>query len=184
MKARKMLHLLRHQGAFFKNSMSLAECQNNPIDVNFYLQKSLEIFVKNSAHKFWSKKESGWKVPSPMPIGVMSRKQRASRSMDFSEQETSRKLIFIKWNQVVFFNFHIFAKLSETCFMNAKDDFDCKRTHFYNFLNANSFLTKAPQAGHSEQQQHGTWSWKFQIGFWQCNLRIWKKFDVNTGGKI
>ena len=31
--------------------MSLAGCQNNPIDVNFHLQKSLEIFDKNSADK-------------------------------------------------------------------------------------------------------------------------------------
>ena len=50
--------------------MSLADCQNNPIDVNFHLQKSLEIFDKKSADKFWSKKERGWKVPSLMPIRV------------------------------------------------------------------------------------------------------------------
>ena len=31
--------------------MSLIGCQINPIDVNFYLQKSLEIFDKNSAAK-------------------------------------------------------------------------------------------------------------------------------------
>ena len=31
--------------------MSLAGCQINPIDVNFYLQKSFEIFDKNSAAK-------------------------------------------------------------------------------------------------------------------------------------
>jgi hypothetical protein len=30
----------------------LADCQNNPIDVNFHLQKSLEIFDKKSADKF------------------------------------------------------------------------------------------------------------------------------------
>ena len=43
--------------------MSLA-VQNNPIGVNFHLQKSLEIFDKNSADKFWSKKDKGWKKPS------------------------------------------------------------------------------------------------------------------------
>ena len=48
--------------------MSLAEYQNNTIDVNFHLQKSLEIFDKKSADKFWSKKDRGWKVPSLMPI--------------------------------------------------------------------------------------------------------------------
>ena len=34
--------------------MSLAECQINPIDVNFHLQKSLEIFETNSADKIQS----------------------------------------------------------------------------------------------------------------------------------
>ena len=50
--------------------MSLAECQINLIDVNFHLQKSLETFDQNSADKFWSKKDKGWKVPSLMPIRV------------------------------------------------------------------------------------------------------------------
>ena len=50
--------------------MSLAECQNNPIDVNFHIQESLEIFDKNSADKFWSKKDKGGIVPSLMPIRV------------------------------------------------------------------------------------------------------------------
>ena len=36
--------------------MSLAGCQINPIYVNFYLQKSLEIFDKKSADKIQSKK--------------------------------------------------------------------------------------------------------------------------------
>ena len=31
--------------------MSLEGCQINPIDLNFYLQKSLEIFDTNSADK-------------------------------------------------------------------------------------------------------------------------------------
>ena len=50
--------------------MSLAGCQINPIDVNFHLQKCLEISDKNSADKLWSKKDRGWKVPSLMPIRV------------------------------------------------------------------------------------------------------------------
>ena len=37
--------------------MSLAACQINPINTNFHLQKSLEIFDKNLADKIWSKKE-------------------------------------------------------------------------------------------------------------------------------
>ena len=39
--------------------MSLAECQNNLVDVNFHLQKSLEIFDKNSADKNLIKKGQG-----------------------------------------------------------------------------------------------------------------------------
>ena len=39
--------------------MSLAGCQINPINVNFHLQKSLEIFDKNPADKIWSKKDKG-----------------------------------------------------------------------------------------------------------------------------
>ena len=39
--------------------MSLAGCQITPIDVNFHLQKSWEIFDKNSANKIWPKKDKG-----------------------------------------------------------------------------------------------------------------------------
>ena len=46
--------------------MSWAGCQNNPIYLNFYLQKSLEIFEKNSADKIWSNKDIGVKMPCPV----------------------------------------------------------------------------------------------------------------------
>ena len=36
--------------------MSLAGCQIRAIDVNFHLQKSLDIVDKNSPDKIWSKK--------------------------------------------------------------------------------------------------------------------------------
>ena len=39
--------------------MSLAGHQINPMDVNFHLQKSLEIYDKNSADEIWSKKDKG-----------------------------------------------------------------------------------------------------------------------------
>ena len=48
--------------------MSLAGRQINSIDVNFHLQKGLEIFDKNSADKIWSKKDKDWKVSPLMPI--------------------------------------------------------------------------------------------------------------------
>jgi hypothetical protein len=45
--------------------MSLAGCQINPIDVNFHLQKSLEMFDKNSAAKNLIQKGQG--VESALP---------------------------------------------------------------------------------------------------------------------
>ena len=45
--------------------MSLAGCQINPIDVNFHLQKSLEIFDKDSADKNLIQKGQG--VESALP---------------------------------------------------------------------------------------------------------------------
>ena len=50
--------------------MSWAGCQNNPIDVNFHLQKSLEIFEKKSADKILSKKDKGIKVSPIVPNRV------------------------------------------------------------------------------------------------------------------
>ena len=50
--------------------MSLAGCQINRIEGDFHLQKSLEIFDKNSADKIWSKKDNGVESASLMPIRV------------------------------------------------------------------------------------------------------------------
>ena len=50
--------------------MSLAMCQINPIDVNFHLQKSLEIFYTNSADKVQSENYKEVKVPCLMPITI------------------------------------------------------------------------------------------------------------------
>ena len=50
--------------------MSLAGCQIIPIDLNFYLQKCLEIFDKNSADKIQSKNYKGGKLPCLLPIRV------------------------------------------------------------------------------------------------------------------
>jgi hypothetical protein len=45
--------------------VSLGGRQINSIDESFYLQKSLEIFDKNSSDKIWSKKDKG--VESAFP---------------------------------------------------------------------------------------------------------------------
>ena len=50
--------------------MSLAGCEINPIDVNFHLQKSLEIVDKNSADKMLSKKCNEIKGSPLIPIKV------------------------------------------------------------------------------------------------------------------
>ena len=62
--SKKNAHLYYHQWEFF---IRLNE-PINPIDVNFHLQKSLEIFDKNSADKIWSKKDKEMKVSPLMPI--------------------------------------------------------------------------------------------------------------------
>ena len=43
---------------------------SNPIDVNFHLRNSLEIFDNNSADKIWSKKNKEIEVSPLMPIRV------------------------------------------------------------------------------------------------------------------
>ena len=43
-------------GTFLKDKLSLVGSQINPIDVNFHLQKSFEIFDKDSANKIWPEK--------------------------------------------------------------------------------------------------------------------------------
>ena len=45
--------------------MSLARCQINLIDVNFHIQKMLEILDENSADKIWFKKDKGVKSALP-----------------------------------------------------------------------------------------------------------------------
>ena len=69
--------------------MNLAECQINPIDVNFHLQKCLEIFDKNSADKILSKKNKEIKSSPLMPIRINS-PQQSSRAVSLSR---SAKLI-------------------------------------------------------------------------------------------
>ncbi len=54
--SKKILIFSTTLGHLFIDSISLAGCQINPIDVNFHLQKSLEIFDKKSADNIQSKK--------------------------------------------------------------------------------------------------------------------------------
>ena len=50
--------------------MILAGCQIIPIDLNFHLQKGLEIFDKNSADKIQLKNYKEVNSPCLMPIRV------------------------------------------------------------------------------------------------------------------
>ena len=54
---RKMLIFSVPLGTFLKDKLSLAGSQINLIDVNFHLQKSFEIFDKDSANKIWPEKQ-------------------------------------------------------------------------------------------------------------------------------
>jgi hypothetical protein len=49
MKARKILIFSATYGHFLRDTMSSKVCQIKPIDANFHLKKSTEIFDKNSA---------------------------------------------------------------------------------------------------------------------------------------
>ena len=55
-----MLIFSATQEHFLKDSMSLAGCQINLIDVNFHFEKSLEIFDKIQLTKSLLKKDKGW----------------------------------------------------------------------------------------------------------------------------
>jgi hypothetical protein len=59
--------------------MGSAGCEINPIDVNFHLQKSLEIFDINSADKILSKKDKGIKVPPPPSLMLIRVKAVAEK---------------------------------------------------------------------------------------------------------
>ena len=63
--------------------MILAGCQINPINVNFYLQKSLEIFVKKSMEKIWSKKDKEIKVCPPCHLGLIIMYDRSLKLHNF-----------------------------------------------------------------------------------------------------
>ena len=66
--------------------MSLAGCQINPNDVNFYVQKSLGIFDTNSADKIQSQNYKGIKVPCLMPIRVKKSVQHHKNGCQISHR--------------------------------------------------------------------------------------------------
>ena len=73
--------------------MSLAGCQNNPINLNFYLQKSLEIFEKKkSADKICSLKEIKVKMPFLVPDRVNLNKFWATWVFPFPKKHASQGL--------------------------------------------------------------------------------------------
>ena len=53
------------RGIFYIDSISLAGCQINPNDFNFYLLKGLEIFDKNSSAKNLIQKGQGVESARP-----------------------------------------------------------------------------------------------------------------------
>ena len=95
--------------------MSWAGCQNNPIDINFHLQKSLEIFEKKSADKIWSNKDKGIKM-SPHPhthtcqIGLKLAKNGNAIDVD---NKKMAKWVVIKSER----DFHFSSTCVFTCFL-------------------------------------------------------------------
>ena len=87
--------------------MSLAGCHINPIDVNFHLQKSLEISDKNSAVKIWSKNDKEIKVSPFMPIRVKEWKWVAAREAEISSFVLSHIKFQIMNGQIYNFPFDV-----------------------------------------------------------------------------
>ena len=54
----------------------------NPIDVDFHLQKNLEMFDKDSADKIWTKKDRSEKCPTSCQLEL---KVRQSRNVFFKQ---------------------------------------------------------------------------------------------------
>ena len=72
--------------------MSSSGCGIDPIDVNFHLQKSLEIFEKNSTDKIWSNKDKGIKMsPPPLP----NRVNFPTRNFEFSRLLMEKQRVYI-----------------------------------------------------------------------------------------
>ena len=76
--------------------MSSAGCQIRPIDVNFHLQKSLDIFDKTSADKIWFKKDKEIHVSPLMPSRVKIRIDLWPWALD----QTNIQLVNFRHNKV------------------------------------------------------------------------------------
>ena len=70
MKARKMLIFSTTQGHFLLDSMSLAGCQINQIDVNFHLQKVWNFLIKIQLTKYNPERTRGGKCPPSCQLGL------------------------------------------------------------------------------------------------------------------
>ena len=68
-KARKILIFRASKGQLFLELLTWTGCQNNPIDVNFHHQKSLEIFEKNQLTKSDPTRTRGQKCPLRCQLG-------------------------------------------------------------------------------------------------------------------
>ena len=61
---------------FYKTQWAWQGVKLTRFNVNFHIQKSLQIFDKKAADKIWSKKDKEWKVSSLMPIRVNRNKSQ------------------------------------------------------------------------------------------------------------
>ena len=92
--------------------MSSAGCQIKPIDVNFHLKKSLEVFNKNLADKFWSKSHEVVHISPLKPIRVKPPLFYQVNWYEFENQFFSKDLLFTSMIFVIFA--HHFRNLSKS----------------------------------------------------------------------
>ena len=111
------------KGIIHETSMSFAECQISPIDVHFHLQRSLEIFDKNSADKVLFKNHKEIKLSPLIPIWVSTTLAQDSDLTPFCFGDLSQgeKLSEIKpllaKLQIIFREFHSLVARKGNSFM-------------------------------------------------------------------
>ena len=75
--------------------MSWAGCQNNLIDLNCHLQKSLEIFYTNSDDKIQSQNYKEVKVPRLMPIRVNPNNCKLLYSQTYRDKKIEIRFVHV-----------------------------------------------------------------------------------------
>ena len=120
--------------------MSLAGCQINPIDVNFHLQKSLEIFDRNSAGKMSSKKDKEIKCQLGLSIDLTKKSESANLYIYFNYRRWISGLVVpmmillhITMNELLLTDTSVFLLLNQVKFKK-------KSLTYYNKSSIQSYI--------------------------------------------